>query len=112
MSNVKVADFIRSSASYIRANVKQANADGNTYLTKAESKSLSRDLRDNFEAHRWGAQANGSVTASKFVTRFTDYVAVMAKRADANNDGFLSTSEAKKLPVDLQDNFRNYKLYR
>ncbi|MFT3713302.1 MAG: hypothetical protein QM817_37075 [Archangium sp.] len=112
MSSVKVADFISSSAAYIRANVAKANKDSNTYLTKAESKSLNKDLRDNFEAHRWGAQDNGSVTATKFVNRFTDYVAVMAKRADTNHDGFISTAESKKLPVDLQDNFKNYKLYR
>ncbi len=112
MSSVKVADFIRSSASYIRANVAKANKDGNTYLTKAEAKSLAKDLKDNFENHRWGAQDNGSVTASKFVNRFTDYVAVMAKRADANGDGFITKTEAKKLPTDLQDNFKNYSLYR
>jgi len=112
MSSVKVADFIRSSAGYVRANVAKANKNGNAYLTRAESKGLATDLKDNFEAHRVGAQENGSVTVSKFVTRFTDYVAVMAKRADANHDGFISTAEAKKLPVDLQDNFRNFKLYR
>lgn len=112
MSSVKVADFISASAKYIRANVAKANKNGNTYLTKTEAKSLARDLKDNFENHRWGAQANGSVTASKFVSRFTDYVAVMAKRADTNGDGFISTNEAKKLPTDLQDNFRNYKLFR
>ena len=112
MSSVKVADFISSSAKYIRANVAKANKNGNTYLTKTEAKSLAPDLKDNFENHRWGAQDNGSVTASKFVTRFTDYVAVMAKRADTNHDGVISTAESKKLPVDLQDNFKNYKLYR
>ena len=110
--SVKVADFIRSSASYIRANVRQANADGNTYLTKAESKALARDLKDNFENHRWGAQDNGSVTASKFINRFTDYVAVHAKRADVNGDGFISAKEAKTLPKDLQDNFANYSRFR
>ncbi len=109
---VKVADFIRSSASYIRANVRGANTDGNTYLTKAEAKGLAKDLKDNFEHHRWGAQANGSVTAEKFVTRFTDYVAVNAKRADANGDGFISAKEARSLPTDLQDNFRNYSKFR
>lgn len=112
MSSVKVADFIRSSAAYVRANVANANKDGNAYLTKTESKKLAKDLKDNFEAHRLGSQENGSVTANKFVAKFTDYVAVMAKRADTNRDGFISTNEAKKLPTDLQDNFANYKQYR
>lgn len=105
---VKVASFISSSASYIRANVRTANTDKNTYLTKAESSGLARDLRDNFANHRVGAQDNGSVTAEKFITRFTNYVAVNAKKADKNGDGFISKTEARALPVDLRDNFRNY----
>jgi len=52
------------------------------------------------------------VTASKFVTRFTDSVALKAKAADINRDGSISPAEAKNLPVDLQDNFANFKLYR
>ena len=112
MSSVKVADFVRSSAAYVRANVAKANKDGNAYLTKTESKSLAKDLKDNFEAHRLGSQENGSVTASKFVEKFTNYVAVMADRADANHDGFISAAESKKLPVDLRDNFANYQLFR
>lgn len=110
--SVKVADFISSSAAYVRANVAKANKNGNAYLTKTESKSLAKDLKDNFEAHRLGSQENGSVTASKFVGKFTDYVAVMTKRADTNRDGFISTAEARKLPTDLQDNFANYKAFR
>jgi len=110
--SVKVADFIRSSASYIRANVRSANTDGNAFLTKAESKNLAKDLKDNFDNHRFGAQDNATVTAEKFITRFTDYVAVHAKRVDTNNDGFISAAEAKKLPKDLQDNFRNYSAFR
>ena len=45
------------------------------------------------EAASSETQDNGSVTASKFVNRFTDYVAVMAKRADANGDGFITLEE-------------------
>lgn len=39
-------------------------------------------------------------------------MAVTTNRADANHDGFVSTAEAKKLPVELQDNLCNFKLYR
>lgn len=112
MPTVSTADFIRASAGYIRANVNRANTDKNTYLTKDEAKGLPRDLKDNFENHRWGAQANQSVTAGKFVERFTNYVAVNAKRADVNGDGFITTAEAKRLPADLRDNFRNYAALR
>lgn len=112
MPSVKIADFVSASAKYVRAAANAANADKNAYLTKAEGKALPRDLRDNFENHRVGAQANGSVTKSKFVSRYTDYVAVMAKKADKNGDGFLSATEAKNLPRDLKDNFANFKALR
>ncbi len=112
MPIVSTADFIRSSAGYIRANVSRANADKNSFLTKAEAQALPRDLKDNFENHRWGAQENQAVTAAKFVERFTNYVAVHAQRADVNGDGFLNSMEAKRLPVDLRDNFRNYAALR
>lgn len=112
MPTVSTADFIRASAGYIRANVQRVNADKNPYLTKAEAKALPRDLKDNFENHRWGAQDNQTVTASKFVDRFTNYVAVNAKRADVNGDGFISGAEVKNLPKDLQDNLRNYAALR
>ena len=105
MPAVKVGQFIQSSAAYVRANVRRANTDGNAYLTKAEAKALPADLRDNFEAHRVGSQANSRVTASKFEQKYTDYVAIKAKAADKNHDGYLSPSEVKNLPVDLRDNY-------
>ncbi|MBL8957834.1 MAG: hypothetical protein JNK82_44075 [Myxococcaceae bacterium] len=103
---LKTADFIARSAAYVRANVTKANADKNTYLTKAEAKKLPADLRNNYENHR-AAQGNKSVVASKFVQKYTDYVAVHAKKADKNNDGFITSAEVKNLPVDLRDNFWN-----
>ncbi len=36
----------------------------------------------------------------------------MAKRADTNNDGFISLRASAVLPTDLQDNFANYKAFR
>ena len=104
---LRVSDFIRRSAGYIRANVNRANADGNTYLTKSEAKALPKDLKDNFTNHRFGAQANASVTAQKFIERFTDYVAVNAKKADTDGDGWVTSREVKNLPADLRDNFWN-----
>lgn len=101
------SDFIRRSASYVRANVKTANADKNPFLTKAEAKNLAKDLQDNFKNHRVGAQDNGVVTAKKFIARYTDYVAVNVKKADKNGDGWVTSLEVKNLPVDLRDNFWN-----
>lgn len=101
------ADFIRRSAGYVRANVNRANADHNPYLTKSEARALPKDLRDNFTHHRFGAQDNASVTAKKFIERFTDYVAVNVKKADKNGDGWVTSLEVKNLPTDLRDNFWN-----
>lgn len=108
MASVKVADFVAASKSYVRANVKKANKDSNPYLTMEEAKKLPKDLRDNFEHHRVGGQANARVSVKKFETKFTAYVAVKAEQADRNQDGFLDAKEAKLLPKDLRDNFWNF----
>ncbi len=103
---LRTSDFIARSAAYVRANVKKANADKNAYLTKAEAKKLPKDLQNNFENHR-KAQGNSTVVASKFIQKYTDYVAVNAKRADKNGDGWITSNEVGGLPADLRDNFWN-----
>lgn len=108
MAGSTINAFVSSTRAYVTANVKKANVDGNTYLTKAEGKALAKDLRDNFEAHRVLGNGNSTVVAKKFIQKFTDYVAVQASKADANGDGYLTTTEAKKLPKDVRDNFANY----
>jgi hypothetical protein len=108
MPNIKVNDFIRSTRAYVQENVKKANTNGNPYLTKAEAKKLPKDLRDNFEAHRKGAQENGSVSVKKFETNYVKYVAVHAQRADKNGDGILSARDLTHLPRDLKDNVANF----
>ncbi len=108
MAGSSINGFVNSIRGYVTANVKKANVDGNTYLTKAESKGLPKDLQDNYEAHRVLGNANSVVVANKFIQKFTDYVAVQANKADVNHDGFLSTIEAKKMPKDVRDNFAHY----
>ena len=105
---VRTNDFIASSQDYAKATVSKANKDKNRYLTKAEALSLPRDLRANFEAHRKGAQKNGSALTAKFVERYGNYVAVHARRADANKDGDIDGRELSRLPRDLRDNARNF----
>jgi hypothetical protein len=106
MASLSTTSFISRSAAYVLANVNRVNTNGDKYLTKAEAEKLPADLRDNFQNHR-GAQGNGQVLAEKFVDRYSKYVAVNARRADANGNGILSEADARRLPVDLQDNFRN-----
>lgn len=108
MANIGVKELIRGSRAYVQESVKKANTNGNPYLTKAEAKKLPRDLRDNFEAHRIGAQDNGRVSVKKFEANYVKYVAVHATRADKNGDGILSARDVTNLPRDLRDNAQNY----
>lgn len=107
--SVNVSAFISSSSFYVKSSIFGANTNGNAYLTKTEGKKLPKDLQDNFENHRFGAQDNASVSVKKFATNYVKYVAINAREADANNNGILSIKEAKSLPRDLQDNFKNYR---
>ncbi|MFZ5470209.1 MAG: hypothetical protein ACOZIN_12310 [Myxococcota bacterium] len=48
------------------------------------------------------------IRISDFVKASRRYVESRTAKADRNRDGYLTVSEAKKLPKDLQDNFRSY----
>ena len=112
MAGSSINAFVTSIRSYVTVNVRKANVDANPYLTKTEAKALSKDLRDNYETHRLLGNGNSTVVANKFIQKFTDYVAVQARKADANGDGYLTTAEAKNLPKDVRDNFANYVTWR
>ncbi len=103
---VGVGELIGASKSYIEAQVKKANLNGNTYLTLEEAKKLPADLRDNYEAFR--KAGNPRVSVKQFTESFTAYVSKSAKAADKNKDGVLTATDAKSLPKDLRDNFLNY----
>jgi hypothetical protein len=108
MAGSSIKAFVASTHAYVSANVKRANTDGNPYLTKEEAKALPKDLKDNYETHRLLGNGNSRVSAKKFVAKYTAYVAVQAQKADKNGNGYLSTAEAKKLPKDVRDNFKNF----
>lgn len=100
---VKVADYVKSSRSYVEAALKKANADGNATLTLAEAGKLPEDLQDNFVK-----MGKVKVSTKAFVTEFVKTVAEGAKAADQNRDGYLTLSDGKKLPESVRDNFKNY----
>jgi hypothetical protein len=110
-SKVKVSDFVAASKKYVKKSVTKANKDKNAYLTKAEAKSLPKDLRDNFNTHRKLAQKNERAGAKKFTENFGKYVDVKIRKADSNKDGFIGGSrERRKVPADLRDNLSHYEL--
>lgn len=103
---VGVGELIGASKSYLEAQVKKANLNGNAYLTLEEAKKLPADLRDNYEAFR--KAGNARVSVKQFTQSFTAYVAKSANAADKNKDGVLTKTDARSLPKDLRDNFLNY----
>lgn len=105
-TKIKVSDFIKASKTYVEKSLEKANANRNAYLSPSEQKKLPKDLRDNLKNAQRGR--TGSVKTKEFATAFTSYVAVQAKKADANKDGVLSAADAGRLPRDLRDNFKNY----
>ena len=104
-----VGSFISTLSNYAYATSKKANTNNNAYLTKAESRNLPTDLQDNYAAHQ---ASHGTVTMKGFNDAFTGYVALKVKAADTNKDGWLSATESKNLPKDLQDNYANYMTHR
>ncbi len=112
MTTVKVSEFISKSAAYMAKSIAQANGDKNPYLTKTEARRLPTDLKDNFTAHRFGAQDNSVVSVKKFQKNYVAYLAVNVKAADKNGNGILSKAEAKYLPTDLKDNFKNFRKFQ
>ncbi len=103
---VGVGELLSATKRYVQAQVKKANANGNTYLTAEEAKKLPADLRDNYEAFRRAGHLRVSV--KQFTESFTAYVAKSAASADKNKDGVLTATDARSLPKDLRDNFLNY----
>ncbi len=108
MPTKSIAPFIASSRKYVAAAVAKANANKNTYLTKAEAKKLPKDLQDNFANFRALGKNSGSVVAEEFVKRYGDYVEAVVRKADKNESGVLSSAEISTLPDDVRDNFTNF----
>ncbi len=100
-----VGSFINTLAKYSYATIQRANTNGNGFLTKAEAKNLPVDMQDNYAAHQ---RSHITAGAKMFHDSFVGYAALKVKAADVNKDGWLSAAESRNLPVDLQDNYKNY----
>ena len=105
---VKIPTFIGASRKYIQGAIKKTNVNKNPYLTKTEIAKLPTDVRDNVTNFRL-AQANGRVDVKKLEKAYVGYVATKAWAADKNGDSRISLTERKNLPVDLRDNFTNFR---
>ena len=105
---VSIKSFVQSSERYVGNSVKRANSEGARTLSQAEAKRLPKDLRDNFANYRERTTPDGSVQVKDFQKSFKAYVEATARKADKDGDGYLTKADARKLPADLKDNFRNF----
>lgn len=107
LSKVNINDLVQASKKYVDAQIKKADVNKNKLLSKTEAKRLAADLKDNFDASQFKL-GTGSVRASDVAREFVVMMEAWAKAADTNHDGYLSTTEVKKLPSTLRDNVLNY----
>ena len=104
--SIFVNSFVIRSNDAVRVAVDRANADKNGLLTRSEAQALPANLKDNYDAFQQ-RQSNGVVGTARFAEEYVRYVAQASAAADTNRDGILTKSEARTLPVDLQDNFES-----
>lgn len=107
LTRVNIQELVTASKRYVNDQLKKADVDKNKVLTRTEARKLATDLKDNFAASGF-ALPNGSVKAADVAKEFVVMMEAWAKAADGNNDGFLSTTEAKALPKTLRDNYVNW----
>jgi hypothetical protein len=99
-----ISDFLKGSAAQVAKSAAAADVNRDGKISKDEQARLPQELQDNLR--NW-QKATGTRVAGvkKFVGAFEPYLTTQAHRADRNKDGFLTRTEAGRLPVDLQDNF-------
>ena len=105
MANVKIADFVASTARYAKKAALAADKTKDGKLSKADAKNLPADLRDDYARQ---AKLKSTITPEGFARDQAAYVAAAAKRADKNKDGVLSATEASSLPVSVKNNYKNF----
>ncbi len=100
-SGVRVTDFISTQHTLVKDKLKWAPQT----LTAAERDWVPDVAKDNFD-HVLQTRG-GSVDKNEFLSTFTGYVAANGYSCDTQNNGILSAQDAKALPADLKDNFRD-----
>lgn len=105
---VKISSLVASTSRYAKKAATDADKNRNKRLSATESKSLPKDLRDDY---RRQAKTKSSISPESFAKDQAAYVAAKAKKADKNHDGYLSVSEEAGLPATLRDNLENYKAH-
>ncbi len=105
MANVKISDFVASTARYAKKAALAADKGKDGKLSKADAKNLPVDLRDDYARQ---ARLKSTITPAGFARDQAAYVAAAAKRADKDKDGVLSATEASHLPASVKNNYKNF----
>ncbi len=106
VTKVKVESFVAASRTYLEKNLDKVNTVGSKSTIRAsEAKNLPKDLRDNVAKL---APDGKAIKKSDLMAGYMKDVTAALKKADANKDGYLTLTEAKKLPAHVRDNFNNY----
>ena len=105
LANVKISDFVASTARYAKKAALAADKTNDGKLSKADAKYLPKDLQDDYARQ---AKLKSTITPAGFARDQAAYVAAAAKKADTNKDGILSATEAKALPVSVKNNYKNF----
>ena len=106
VTKVKIESFVAASRTYLEKNLEKVNTVGSKATIRAsEAKNLPKDLRDNVAKL---APDGKAIEKSKLVAGYMKDVTAALKKADANKDGYLTLTEAKKLPAHVRDNFNNF----
>lgn len=110
-TKISINDFVMQSTRYARNAAQKANVNGNKYLSMDEAKALPKDLQDNLEDFR-GFRKSLKKSALVEPNVFADYharqVRTAAEAVDANDDGFVTATEAKKMAPLQKDNFDGF----
>lgn len=104
-TRVKINDLVASTSRYTKRAAARADKNKSKRLTRAEAKTLPKDLRDDFN-RQLGKKT--SISTEKFAADQVAYTAAAARRADQNHDGVLSATEQRSLPATLKDNVASY----
>lgn len=107
ITRVSINDLVASTQKYADDRIGKADANKNGYVTRTEAKGLAADLQDNFAGSQF-AQSWGSVKTADLKREYVVMMNAFARSSDTNRDGYLSVTEAKTLPMSLQDNFASY----
>lgn len=107
ITRFSIDDLVASGSRYVADRARRADANQDGSLSATEAAQLAHDLQDDFAGSDFKT-SRGSVAVSNFVREFEVNLRAWATEVDHNADGFITRTDAKRLPQHLRDNVANY----